>query len=129
MPGEATEEEFHDWRKFVKYHFYHTRLLAGVYGKAARKRAKDANELEELLGQHHDLAVLRERITAKRKRIAKFCDTDQLLAYLGESQDIIEKKALKLGRALFPKEATSAEELFLNYGTPYKPKTGKRKTG
>ena len=124
LAGEASEEEFHEWRKFVKYHFYHTRLLAGIYGKPARKRAKDANELEELLGEHHDLAVLSERILANRKKIKKVCDIDQLLVYLSERQDALEEKALKLGKSLFPKEATSAEELFLKYGTARRRKGG-----
>lgn len=124
LAGKATEEEFHEWRKFVKYHFYHTRLLAGIYGKPARKRANDANELEELLGQHHDLAVLSERIAANRRKIKKVCDIDQLLIYLSERQDVLEERALKLGQSLFPKEATSAEELFLKYGTTRKRKSG-----
>jgi CHAD domain-containing protein len=122
LAGKASEEEFHEWRKFVKYHFYHTRLLAGIYGKPARRRAKDANELEELLGEHHDLAVLSERILANRKKIKKVCDIDQLLIYLSERQDVLEEEALTLGQALFPKQATSAEELFLKYkaGRPRK---------
>jgi CHAD domain-containing protein len=123
LGGEASEEDFHEWRKFVKYHFYHTRLLAGIYGKSARNRAKDANELEETLGQHHDLAVLTERITAHRREIKKVCDVDRLLDYLATRQKTLERHALKLGRRLLPKEAESAEELFKNYKPDAKPKS------
>jgi len=77
-----------------------------------------------LLGQHHDLAVLSERIAANRRKIKKVCDIDQLLIYLSERQDVLEERALKLGQSLFPKEATSAEELFLKYGTTRKRKSG-----
>jgi CHAD domain-containing protein len=122
MTGKASEEDFHEWRKFVKYHFYHTRLLAGIYGKQARKRAKDANMLEEILGQHHDLAVLAERIKARRRQAKKFCDVDKLLRYLAKRQKEMERTAMTLGRKLFPKSATSVEELFLNYGAPKKTK-------
>lgn len=122
MTGKPTEEDFHEWRKFVKYHFYHTRLLAGIYGKQARRRAKDANELEEILGQHHDLAVLGERIKAHRRQIKKVCDVDKLLRYLAEQQKEMEKEAMALGRKLFPKTAGSVEELFLGYGTARKKK-------
>jgi CHAD domain-containing protein len=122
LGGDASEEDFHEWRKFVKYHFYHTRLLAGIYGKSAKNRAKDANELEEILGQHHDMAVLAERIKAKRGKIKKVCDVDRLLDYLAKRQTTLERQALKLGRRLLPKEAESAEELFRNYKPDGKPK-------
>ena len=123
LTGKASEADFHEWRKFVKYHFYHTRLLAGLYGKQARKRAKDANELEEILGQHHDLAVLAERIKAHRREVRKFCDVAKLLRYLEKRQREMERTALQLGRKLFPKKAESVEELFLNYGAAKKKKT------
>ncbi len=115
LAGNPAEEDFHRWRKFVKYHFYHTRLLARIYGKRARKRAKDANALEEVLGEHHDLAVLVERIRARRRKIRKFCDVDRLTGYMVARQLTLEEEALELGRRLFPKEAKSAEELFLDY--------------
>jgi CHAD domain-containing protein len=126
LAGAASEEDFHEWRKFVKYHFYHTRLLAGIYGKRARKRAKDANNLEEILGQHHDLAVLAQRIEAHRQQIQTICDIDALLAHLADRQKAMEGEALKLGKMLLPKKAVSAEDLFLNYSGTTRRKPAQR---
>ena len=54
-----TPERFHEWRKSVKHHWYHTRLLSVLWDQTVSARAGAANTLGELLGLHHDLAVLR----------------------------------------------------------------------
>ena len=51
-------ENFHDWRKHVKYHFYHARLLTPIWPDAMAAQVKAAESLGELLGKHHDLIVL-----------------------------------------------------------------------
>ncbi|TWU33393.1 CHAD domain-containing protein [Novipirellula artificiosorum] len=55
-----TDENFHEWRKRVKYHGYHLRLLRDLHEKKFRKRAMRLKELSDLLGDDHDLAVLRK---------------------------------------------------------------------
>jgi CHAD domain-containing protein len=54
-----TPERFHEWRKNVKYHWYHTRLLTPLWERTVAGRVAAASTLGELLGLHHDLAVLR----------------------------------------------------------------------
>ncbi|MBW6418669.1 CHAD domain-containing protein [Celeribacter sp. PS-C1] len=51
-------EDFHTWRKHVKYHFFHARLLAPIWPDAMEAQVKAAESLGELLGKHHDLIVL-----------------------------------------------------------------------
>ena len=53
-------ESFHEWRKHMKYHWYHCRLLKGIWKDSMKTRIAAARELSELLGDDHDLAVLRE---------------------------------------------------------------------
>ena len=62
-----TDRRFHAWRKEVKYHHYHARLLANLRGAPMHKRSRITGELQERLGQHHDLAVLRKRLDASKK--------------------------------------------------------------
>jgi CHAD domain-containing protein len=52
-------ENFHAWRKHAKYHWYHMRLIERVWKPELHPRRKVAKELGEVLGDHHDLAVLR----------------------------------------------------------------------
>jgi CHAD domain-containing protein len=60
-----TPERFHEWRKNVKYHWYHTRLLTPLWDQTVAGRVAAASTLGELLGLHHDLAVLRTTLVAQ----------------------------------------------------------------
>lgn len=53
----APSAAFHDWRKRVKYHWYHSRLMQGVRPGQIRAHRKEAKALADLLGDHHDLTV------------------------------------------------------------------------
>lgn len=60
--AEGTDEALHQLRKRMKYHWYHIRLLEKLDLQAFGKRAKRARDLTEVLGQHHDLAILEARL-------------------------------------------------------------------
>ena len=61
-PRNPTAESFHEWRKRVKDHWYHLRLLEGLWAESTRAYEKSLKELETFLGDDHNLAVLRERL-------------------------------------------------------------------
>src|ERR1700733_10637342 len=60
--GTREMEDLHAWRKRVKDLWYHERLLASTCGPTVRGHAKDLDRLSELLGDDHDLAVLRQEL-------------------------------------------------------------------
>lgn len=60
---EPTVEAFHEWRKRVKYHRYHVRLLQGCWEGPMRARREALHELSDRLGEAHDLAVLGDALT------------------------------------------------------------------
>jgi CHAD domain-containing protein len=53
-------ERFHEWRKRVKYHRYHTRLLRTVWVGPMKARRAELKTLSDLIGDEHDLAVFLE---------------------------------------------------------------------
>ncbi len=55
-------DDVHDWRKRVKDHWYHLRLLKKAWPPLLKKTAKEAHELSDLLGDEHDLVVLGETL-------------------------------------------------------------------
>ena len=55
-------EDFHEWRKRVKYHWYHSRLLRRMGHRMMKPHRQLAAELGTLLGDDHDLAVLSQTI-------------------------------------------------------------------
>ncbi len=60
----ADSVDFHNWRKRVKYHWYQLRLLQPLHPQAIKTQQRQADRLGELLGEEHDLAVLRELLAS-----------------------------------------------------------------
>ncbi|APZ52006.1 CHAD domain-containing protein [Salipiger abyssi] len=58
----ADAEAFHDWRKRVKYHWYHSRLLQGFWPRPIRAHRDQIKALSELLGKYQDLSVFLDRL-------------------------------------------------------------------
>lgn len=51
------KERFHEWRKRVKYHRYHCRLLRSIWTEPMRARRDQLKVLSDGIGDEHDLAV------------------------------------------------------------------------
>jgi CHAD domain-containing protein len=91
----------HEWRKRVKIHWYHTRLLQSFAPETLSRRRERLRELSVLLGDFHDLTVLREQMAF---RPADFGKPDQVarLDQLAETEQVrLLGKARSLGRELF----------------------------
>jgi len=76
-------ENLHEWRKQVKYLRYQLELFTPTWPEVVGKLAGQAEEVGDLLGDDHDLAVLRgmltdtdrdERPTEKMGSIAELID-------------------------------------------------------
>ena len=63
---EGTAEAWHELRKQLKYHYFHTLLLRRIWPREMRVRAGVAARATDLLGQHHDLAVFKSRLIDDR---------------------------------------------------------------
>jgi len=73
-----TPEQFHEWRKRIKDHWYHTRLIESAWPPVLEPQAKALHDLSRLLGDHHDLVVLR---TTLREHPSEFASTRLLRAF------------------------------------------------
>jgi CHAD domain-containing protein len=49
-------ERFHEWRKRIKYHRYHTRLLRRVWVGPMKTRRSELKTLSDVIGDENDLA-------------------------------------------------------------------------
>ncbi|RBO55078.1 hypothetical protein DSD19_01150 [Rhodovulum sp. BSW8] len=95
----------HDWRKRVKYHWYHTRLLRPIERGPLGRRAKKVEELSELLGDHHDLAVLDTHLAATPDLPGGAETRDALRARIAARQADLAEAAQTLGARLFASPA------------------------
>ena len=55
-------ETFHEWRKRAKYLRYHLRLLRPAWPRLLKRTRSEVKTLGDLLGDDHDLAVLKETL-------------------------------------------------------------------
>ena len=90
-------ELFHEWRKRVKDHWYHMRLLEGAWTEATRSYERSLKELETCLGDDHNLAMLRERAVAMGSAV----ESDVLLAAIDRRQKLLRDRALHIGGRLY----------------------------
>jgi CHAD domain-containing protein len=92
-------EAMHAWRKRVKDLWYQQRLLATVCGPAVAGQAKDLHRLADLLGDGHDLSVLRRRLTDDPPPVA--ADVDGVTGLIDHRQAELEGEALAIGARVY----------------------------
>jgi CHAD domain-containing protein len=102
--------DYHEWRKRVKYHGHHLRLVRALCAAELADKIDPIRALDDLLGEMHDLAVLESwlaRIDAAEHRAA----IDVIRALSARKHILLEMRALAKGRSLFeakPKRALRA---------------------
>lgn len=107
----ATDERLHELRKRVKYHRYHLRILAPAFPRVLRAWERTLHELTDLLGDDHDLAVLRDRLEelAETRALGQAA-LDIVGARLDERRVELQNDALHLADLCFgePSEQVAA---------------------
>lgn len=96
-------EDFHDWRKDSKYHWFHISLLRESAPDVLGGRRSNLDTLGELLGDHHNLHVLLETIDRLVPNAAP-----PILDGLRAEQEALGDRALVLGQQL---NVETAEQL------------------
>lgn len=95
---DPSEADFHQWRKRAKDLWYELRLLSGAWSETLDPLADEAHRLSDLLGDHHDLAVLRADL--RERRLGE--EESRLLeAAIEARQTDLARDAFPLGRRLY----------------------------
>jgi CHAD domain-containing protein len=96
-----TVEHLHEWRKQARYFRHQLELLRplkpGVLGPLARK----TDRLGELLGDDHDLAMLRREVAGDPERFGGTQTVTPLLGRIDQRREKLEHQAVALGREVF----------------------------
>jgi CHAD domain-containing protein len=92
-------EDLHAWRKRVKDLWYHERLLAPTCGPTVRGHAKDLDRLSDLLGDDHDLAVLRRELRLVSAPIV--ADLDAVVNLIDYRRAELQTEAFHIGERLY----------------------------
>ena len=110
----AEDEAVHEWRKRVKDLWYHLRLVRDTKKSVLGEAADEAHRLSDLLGDHHDLAVLRDDAVERRELFADG-DLEKLLTSISERQEELAADALALGERVYAEKPKAFERRIRSY--------------
>jgi CHAD domain-containing protein len=99
--AEPTVPKLHEWRKQVKYLCYQLEMLRPVWPAMLEPLAMQADHLGQLLGDDHDLAVLRQVVTHDPERFGREEGVGLLVALIDRRREELEEEANLLGHRLF----------------------------
>jgi CHAD domain-containing protein len=90
----------HEWRKQTKYLVYQLQLLRKIFPKSVKLRLKEFAHLGQMLGDHHDLAVLRSTILLSSFRVNQKAK-QVLLTVIEIHTSQLRDEIFKLGQSLY----------------------------
>jgi CHAD domain-containing protein len=101
-------QDVHDWRKRVKSLYYALDMLGGKRAEGTRGATRRADRLGELLGEEHDLWMLRAYLDEHTDALGgDEASRDALLKRIERRRARLRKRALKLGARLYRRKPGS----------------------
>ena len=97
----AAPETFHEWRKRVKDHWYHVRLLESLWTEVLQARESSLKDLETWLGDDHNLVVLREKLQATPGQYGGERNVQVFTDLMDDYSQELREKALSLGARVY----------------------------
>lgn len=100
----GTATSFHEWRKVAKAYYYQCRLLRAAWQPAMKEVCVGVKTLTSLLGDEHDLTVLRNELRRLRKKNRLDVSEDLFAATVGlveRRREELRREAIPLGERIF----------------------------
>jgi adenylate cyclase len=98
--AEHGDEALHELRKRVKDLWYMSELVRPAAPKRAKKLASRASDLSDVIGEDHDLAVLRETVDRLRGRLSK-PEFDKLVDVIARRRSELQKQLRRAARRMY----------------------------
>jgi CHAD domain-containing protein len=96
-------ELFHEWRKRVKDLWHQAEILEGIWPAVMKELAEQFHALADLLGDEHDLSVLKAVVEAEA--LARAGGVSPVAAAAAERRTRLQEEARALGGRLFAEKA------------------------
>jgi CHAD domain-containing protein len=100
VADEPSDEHLHEWRKRAKDLWHALQILRPAAPKRMKARAKRAHRLSDLLGDDHDLAVLREHLVDADVSLEQETRT-AVLSVIDRRRASLQRDALRLGARIY----------------------------
>ena len=108
-------EDFHEWRKRVKYHLHHVKALGPLWPGVNRAYVKEGKALADLLGDDHDLALLSALLQREGDALAGEETRAGLDAHIRCEQRRLQGRAWQLGERLFAEKPKALKKRWRHY--------------
>jgi CHAD domain-containing protein len=113
-----TVENLHEWRKRGKDLWYHLRLLEPLSPDVIHGQAKEAHHLSDVLGDDHDLAVLRTELIAGGADIP--VDLESVIALIDHRREQLQTDAMRVGARLYAETPKALHHRIRSYWTVWR---------
>lgn len=112
---EPAPERFHEWRKRVKYLWYHIRILQPIWPDILDELADQLHDLSDYLGDDHDLHELRQLLTGRPELTEDESEQEALLGLIDRYRLELEEAAQPLGERIYAEEPAEFVERIADY--------------
>ncbi|HYD15570.1 MAG TPA: CHAD domain-containing protein [Hyphomicrobium sp.] len=99
--AENTDDAFHEWRKCVQTHQRHMTLLSRAWPPLFDAHVEAARELSQILGDDHDLAILRQRMSSLPADMLSADDIKEIESLIQARQESLRLAAKPRGDIVF----------------------------
>jgi len=113
--ADPSAENVHEWRKRAKDLWYQLRIVREAWPGVLGASADQAHELADLLGDHHDLAVLREDLASRDEVKQRAFE-----ALIGRRQEELLGSALELGKRLYAEKPRAFSRRLRRYWSAWR---------
>lgn len=114
VAAHPSDDGFHEWRKHAKYHWNQLGLLEACAEDILPSAHQAVGDLAEVLGLHHDLAMLRDKLTDDDSLLGAI-DIGMVLDAVARRQRELEARIGTLGRQVFAETPKGFQARFSSY--------------
>ncbi len=122
--ADPTDLKLHEWRKQVKYLRYQLEVLGPVWPERTEELAAEAHRMGDLLGDDHDLAVLRQMLTRDTPPGADESERAVLVALLDRRRAELVQEVLLLGDRFFQDKPSELARRLKGYWRSWRRQSG-----
>jgi len=112
---DPAEENLHEWRKRVKYHWYHARLLSEIWPDGLALHTRTAKSLSDDLGYIHDLDVLADRLRVGGAELGPRVTVDTALDLVADERETVRARAFVTGGRLLAEKPKALARRWRGY--------------
>jgi CHAD domain-containing protein len=118
--ADSTDEKLHEWRKQAKYLFYQLEILRPLWTERMDEMVHEVDQVGELLGDDHDLVVLRQMVNDDSEKLGDDGDRETLLALIDRRRYEVQHEVMLLGERFFQDKVRDFARRFSGYWTTWR---------